>query len=259
MSEKYYSIINQIGEFLDVESANSSISKYLEKNFTSIEEKEKAARIVLDFILYFAPFRDILPLREIIYQTLLETLNRAKTLEQLSDLLLIDILLRIIEIYIINSQLTDKKKIISTLARSLLGLAPSALIINLCTIVKPIFSQSNYTDKSNREMEKMVNEDKKDETREKDDYTIKQIKLKIENWIKSLALQSKDLSRMENLKKKLNQEVSKYAREFKLSEESEDFNQILKEAQDMLDITLTAISLAIDNKNSDLYSQLFPS
>ncbi len=256
MSEKYYSIINQIGEFLSIESANSSISKYLEKNFTSLEEKEKAARTVLDFILYFAPFRDILPLREIIYQTLLETLNRAKTLDQLNDLLLIDILLRIIEIYIINSQLTDKKKIISTLARSLLGLAPSALIINLCTIVKPIFSQSNYTNKSSRKMENMVNQDKKDE---KDDYTVKQIKFKIENWIKSLALQSKDLSRIENLKKKVNQEVLKYAREFNLNEESDDFNRILREAQDMLDITLTAITLATDNKNSDLYSQLFPS
>ena len=262
MSEKYYSIINQIGEFLNVESANSSISKYLEKNFTILEEKEKAARIVLDFILYFAPFRDIVPLREIIYQTLLETLNRAKTLDQLRDLLLIDILLRIIEIYIINSQLTDKKKIISTLARSLLGLAPSALIINLCTIVKPIFSQSNYTDKFNKGIENTVSKDEKggkNGKSEKDDFTIKQIKLKIENWIKSLALQSKDLSRMENLKKKLNQEVLKYAHEFKLNENSEDFNQILKEAQDMLDITLTVISLATDNKNNDLYSQLFPS
>lgn len=256
MSEKYYSIIKQIGEFLSIESANSSISKYLEKNFTSLEEKEKAARTVLDFILYFAPFRDILPLREIIYQTLLETLNRAKTPDQLNDLLLIDILLRIIEIYIINSQLSDKKKIISTLARSLLGLAPSALIINLCTIVKPIFSQSNYTNKSSRKMENMVNQDEKDE---KDDYTVKQIKFKIENWIKSLALQSKDLSRIENLKKKVNQEVLKYAREFNLNEESDDFNQILREAQDMLDITLTAITLATDSKNSDLYSQLFPS
>ena len=120
MSEKYYSIITQIGEFLEVESANSSISKYLGKNFAIEEEKEKAARIVLDFILYFAPFRDILPLREIVYQTLLETLNRAKTLDELQDFLLIDILLRIIEIYIINSQLPDKRKIISTLSRSLL-------------------------------------------------------------------------------------------------------------------------------------------
>ena len=250
MSEKYYSIINQIAEFLNVESANSSISKYINKNFTRVEEKEKVARTVLDFILYFAPFRDIVPLREIIYQTLLETLNRAKTLDQLSDLLLIDILLRIIEIYIINSQLTDKKKIISTITRSLIGLAPSALILNLCTIVKPIFSQNNYINKYNGKMENKE---------EKDDDTVKQIKLKIENWIKSLALQTKDLSRIEDLKKKVNQQVSKYANEFKLNEESNEFNQILKNAQDLLDITLTAISLATDNKNSNLYSQLFPS
>ena len=153
MSEKYYSILSQIGEFLGVESANSSISKYLEKNFASVEERVKAARTVLDFIHYFAPFRDILPLREIIYQTLLESLNRAKNLEELNDILLIDILLRIIEIYIINSQLSDKKKIIATLSRSLLGLAPSALIINLCTIVKPIFSQSNFTNNYNTKIE----------------------------------------------------------------------------------------------------------
>ncbi len=249
MSEKYYSIINQISEFLDVESANSSISKYLENNFASVEEKEKAARTVLDFILYFAPFRDILPLREIIYQTLLETLNRAKTLDDLHDFLLIDILLRIIEIYIINSQLTDKTKIISTLARSLLGLAPSALILNLCTIVKPIFSQSNYTTKSNREGGDME---------EKDDDAEKQIKLKIENWIKYLGLQPKDLKRIEELKKKVSKQVSKYAREFKLDQESKEYIKILKEAQDMLDITLTAISLATNIENRDLYSQLFP-
>jgi len=250
MSEKYYSIITQISEFLNVESANSSISKYLEKNFASIEEKEKAARTVLDFILYFAPFRDILPLREIIYQTLLETLNRAKTLDDLHDFLLIDILLRIIEIYIINSQLTDKTKIISTLARSLLGLAPSALILNLCTIVKPIFSQSNYSTKSSREGGNME---------ENDDDSVKQIKLKIENWIKYLGLQPKDLTRIEDLKKKVSKQVSKYAREFKLDKESKEYNKILKEAQDMLDITLTAISLATNNDNRDLYSQLFPS
>ena len=250
MSEKYYSILNQIGEFLDVESANSSISKYLEKNFVSVEEREKAARAVLDFILYFAPFRDILPLREIIYQSLLETLNRAKNLKELNDILLIDILLRIIEIYIINSQLSDKKKIIATLSRSLLGLAPSALIINLCTIIKPIFSQSNYTPHKDRKMEIM--EDKEDDT-------VKRIKLKIENWIRNLGLQPKDLNRIEDLKKKVNKQVSNYAREFKLDESSNDFNQILKEAQDILDITLTAISLATDNENRDLYSQLFPS
>jgi len=250
MSEKYYSIINQISEFLDVESANSSISKYLEKNFASVEEKEKAARTVLDFILYFAPFRDILPLREIIYQTLLETLNRAKTLDDLHDFLLIDILLRIIEIYIINSQLPDKTKIISTLARSLLGLAPSALILNLCTIVKPIFSQSNYTTNPNREGGNIV---------EKDDNAEKQIKLKIENWIKYLGLQPKDLKRIEELKKKVSKQVSKYAREFELDQESKEYNKILKEAQDILDITLTAISLAANIENRDLYSQLFPS
>ncbi len=250
MSEKYYSILNQISEFLDVESANSSISKYLEKNFTSVGEKEKAARTVMDFILYFAPFNDIIPLKEIIYQTLLETLNRAKNLEELHDLLLIDILLRIIEIYIINSQLTDKKKIIATLSRSLLGLAPSALIINLCTIVKPIFSQNNYTNKYIKKME--IEEIK-------DDDTTNQLRLKIENWIKSLGLQIKDLKRIKDLKEKLKKQAYKYALELNFNEESNDFNQILKEAQDMLDITLTAISLATDNKNIDLYSQLFPS
>jgi len=250
MSEKYYSILNQIGEFLEVESANSSISKYLENNFASIEDRAKAARTVLDFILYFAPFRDILPLREIIYQTLLESLNRVKNLEEMNDILLIDILLRIIEIYIINSQLTDKKKIIATLSKSLLGLAPSALIINLCTIVKPIFSQSNYTN---------IYDTKIENIEDKDENTVKQIKLKIENWIKYLGLKPEDLKRIEDLKKKVNKQVSNYAREFKLSEESDEFNQILKEAQDLLDITLTAISLATDNENIDLYSQLFPS
>ncbi len=250
MSEEYYSILNQIGEFLEVKSANSSISKYLEKNFTSKVEKEKAARTVLDFILYFAPFSDIVPLKEIIYQTLLETLNRAKKLEELHDLLLIDILLRVIEIYIINSQLTDKKKIISTLAKSLLGLAPSALILNLCTIVKPIFSQSDYTVKFDRKI---------DNEEIKDNDTVNQIRTKIEEWIKSLGLQARDLNRIEDLKKKLNQQASKYARELNFNEESNEFYQIVKEAQDMLDITLTAISLATDNKNRDLYSQLFPS
>ncbi|QEE16394.1 hypothetical protein DSAG12_02224 [Promethearchaeum syntrophicum] len=250
MSEKYYGILSQIGEFLEVESANSSISKYLEKNFASIEERVKAARIVLDFILYFASFRDVIPLREIIYQTLLESLNRAKNLEELNDILLIDILLRIIEIYIINSQLTDKKKIIATLSRSLLGLAPSALIINLCTIVKPIFSQSNYTNNY---------ETKKENIEDKDDNIVKQIKLKIENWIKNLGLQQNDLKAIEDSKKELNKKVSYYAHEFKLSEKSSEFNQILMDAQDLLDITLTAISLATDNKNRDLYSQLFPS
>lgn len=250
MSEKYYSIINHISEFLNVESANSSISKYIEKNFTSVEEKEKAARIVMDFILYFAPFRSLLPLRDIVYQTLLETLNRAKTLKELEDLLLIDILLRIIEIYIINSQLTDKRKIISTLARSLLGLAPSALILNLCTIVKPIFSQSNYLTNLNRKIENVE---------EEDDDNIKQIKVKIENWIKNLKLQSKDIKKIEDLKKKVNKQASKYAKEFKLNKDSDEFNQILKEAQDMLEITLTAISLATNKDNKNLYSQLFPS
>jgi len=242
MSEKYYSIINQIGDFLNIESANSSISKYIEKNFTSVEEKEKAARIVMDFILYFAPFRSLLPLRDIVYQTLLETLNRAKTLKELEDLLLIDILLRIIEIYIINSQLSDKRKIISTLARSLLGLAPSALILNLCTIVKPIFSQSNYTTNFNRKMEN---------TEEEEDDIVKQIRIKIENWIKDLKLQSKDIKKIEDLKKKVNKQASKYAKEFKLNKDSDEFNQILKEAQDMLEITLTAISLATTDENKN--------
>jgi len=61
------------------------------------------------------------------------------------------------------------------------------------------------------------------------------------------------------LKKKVNKQVANIAREFKLSEESNEFNQILNEAQDLLDITLTAISLASHNENRDLYSQLFPS
>jgi tRNA-dihydrouridine synthase len=158
--------------------------------------------------------------------------------------------LRIIEIYIINSQLTDKRKIISTLARSLLGLAPSALILNLCTIVKPIFSQSNYTANYERNIEN---------NEEKDNENVKQIKVKIENWIKDLKLQPKDLKKIDDLKKKVNKQVSKYAREFKLKKDSDDFSKILKEAQDMLDITLTAISLATNDENKKLYKQLFPS
>ncbi|MHA1719475.1 MAG: hypothetical protein ACTSWX_05245, partial [Promethearchaeota archaeon] len=247
-------ILSQIGEFLAVESANVSISEYLERNFKTIKEKEKAARTVLDFILYFASFRDIIPLREIIYQTLLESLNRAKNLEELHDLLLVDILLRIIEIYIINSPLSDKKTIISTLAKSLLGLAPSALILNLCTIVKPIFTQNPFT---------IVDKDQKTAKIEstsisKNAAKLNEIKMKIEKWIKSLNLKSKDLNRIEDLKKKIRHQVSKYAKELNLSENTEDFNQLLKESQDILNITLTAISLASDNKNVDLYSQLFP-
>jgi tRNA-dihydrouridine synthase len=149
--------------------------------------------------------------------------------------------LRIIEIYIINSQLSDKRKIISTLARSLLGLAPSALILNLCTIVKPIFSQSNYTTNFNRKIENAEEEE--------EDDNVKQIKVKIENWIKDLKLQSKDIKKIEYLKKKVNKQASKYAKEYKLNKDSDEFNQILKEAQDMLEITFTAISLATTDEN----------
>ena len=66
------------------------------------------------------------------------------------------------------------------------------------------------------------------------------------------------MNRIEDLKKKIRHQVSKYAKELNLSENTEDFNQLLKESQDILNITLTAISLASDNKNVDLYSQLFP-
>jgi hypothetical protein len=191
-------------------------------------------------------FRNLKELLKVIKETITQSFDMSENVNDFGDMLVKSILLRIIEIYLENSKImADKEKILKTLSTSLEVLAPSALIINLGLMVKPIFSDPTYLEKKSKEDQVSIN------VVDRSDIALK-IKSSIDQWIKSQTL---NIDMQDEIKDKMVKEFIDLSKKFGLESTSPHYQQILLESTEMLNMQLTAISLMMDFGDEDLSPQ----
>jgi hypothetical protein len=244
MSETYQENLNKISSFFGKNEGEYSLDSKLDGKFDSNEQKEKASALVLEFISYFDMFKGLKALMDEVSGVIDSTFEICENLDDFSDLLVKSILLRIIEIYIDNSPYSDKEKILKTLSQSFEILAPSALIINLGLMVKPIFSDPDYIARKSAETQVMVKEIDNSEI-------ARDIKANIDRWIK---MQDLNPEFQDELTDSLKVEVERLSQEKELINK-EEITQIVLECQEMMNMQLTAISLMMDFGDEDLSPQ----
>src|SRR5271157_2158063 len=129
------------------------------------------------------------------------------------------VLLRIMEIYIDYAQFSDKDKMLKTFSQSFELLAPSALIINLGVIIKPVFTDPNYIEKQKTEEVYSV---------EKIDTSTIALKIKAEadRWIKAQMLM---VDEQDMIREQLKTHINQFAAQFKLSSNAPDLTHIRNE------------------------------
>jgi hypothetical protein len=179
---------------------------------------------------------------KILHEIIISSFDIIESPSELQETLLKSVLLRITEIYIDYSQFPDKEKILKTLSQSLEILAPSALIINLGLMVKPVFSDPNYIEK--QKVEEVYNVEKIDSSE-----IALRIKSEIDSWIK---MQRLIVDEQEMLRSQLDAKVDELAANYNLSPTAPELVQIRNECTEMLNMQLTILSLTSELGDDDL-------
>ncbi len=238
--------LDSIRSFLDVSKNDHRISENLESVFCEDQEIQKAIKIIDTFVNYFSLFKDIEYLKKEVVDCILNTLEICGKIDELMDSLLKTMLFSILELVLDYSKIKgDKDKVLKTLSTSLEVLAPSALIINLGTLAKPVFQDEDYQAKKAQEEQIEVQEIEQSEIAQK-------IKAEIATWIETQAL---SLDQQNHLHSIVEGKVNALAEEQGLKKDSKEYNNILVEAKEMINLKLTAMSLVMDLGDEDLSPQ----
>jgi len=246
MPPNYDELVKNINTFLDLPVDSNEISKKISDNFTGLPDKQKIAEAIFQFIKYFDMFRNLKELLKVVKQIIHANFEICENSADFQELLVKSILLRITEIYIDYAKFTDKEKILKTLSQSLEVLAPSALIINLGLMVKPIFTDTAYIEKSRQDdaVEVITAIDSSE-------IALK-IKSDVDKWIKS---QSINIDQQDLLKGQLDSELNRIASKCGLATTDPHFIRVRNECNEMLNMQLTAMSLIMDFGDEDLSPQ----
>ena len=141
--------------------------------------------------------------------------------------------MRFLQEYITYSNLSQKEEILNFLAQSLGKLELQPLIINLGLILKPMYSDEEYLNKIKDYEEIEVSYILNDENEI-------QIKKEIDKWLESQYI---SLNNQDELRIKLKEVYDRLVLSYNLSMQSEIYNKLLKEVNEMLAMKLTVLSL----------------
>ena len=245
MSADFQAGIEQIHTILGISLDGSQLVANLQERFSDPGKQQKIVEHMKDFLRYFDMFKGITALFQELTDILKGSFEICEKVEDYPDLLMKSILLRIIEIYIDHSPYQDKEKILKTLAVSFEILAPSALIINLGLMAKPIFTDPEYL--TGKKKDTVI------EIKKVDNSALAQkLKNSIDSWI-----------RQQNLNPEFQEQhlidlithFETIAAELGLNPETPEFNNLLLESQEMVNMQLTAMSLMMDFGDEDLSPQ----
>ncbi len=228
--------------FFDEPAKEEDIRHTLEESFSDIKDRETGVAILSEFVRYFAIFQTLGPLRLEVHRCIVEAIKMAEKVLDLGELLQKSILLRIVEIYIENSGLGQKEKILNILSTSLETLAPGPLFLNLGLLVRPVFQQESYqrTQKEQEEREIVYSVEYK--TVSNGDFEIKQA---MDKWIKAQRI---DLDAQDKMKRALNEKFQEECARRKVPARDD----LLFQVQEMLNMQLTIASLQMSLGEEDL-------
>lgn len=245
MSSLTFDQMNNISQFLEIPSTDHSVFDRLTKKFPKASDQQALATDLYQFLKYFDMFRNLKELLKVLKDTILSTFDLAESVSDYKEGLLKSILLRIIEIYIDYAKYSDKDKILKTLSQSLEILAPSALIINLGLMVKPVFTDAAYLETRQKEEAVLIVAVNASEVGLK-------IKAEIDKWIK---MQQLNVDFQDEIRANLCIEFDKVAQKFNFDKSRKEYSQIKNECIEMLNMQLTMLSLTMEIGDEDLSPQ----
>ena len=242
----YQNAITSLLGILALPEKTGMLDSSIQKSFRDIADQEKAATIIKTFCQYFMMFQTQTALMKVVYEVIDSTFEIIDNLQDLEDLLVKSITLRIIEIFIDYSKLEgDKDKVIKTLSTSLDILAPAPLIINLGMLVKPVFNDPEFVAQmATQEVEVVAVIDNSEIAQE--------IKGGVDRWIN---MQSLNLDSQDELLSFVEAEVIKLGSEKGFDLASSEFSNLLLECKEMVNLKLAAMSFLMGFDDEDLSPQ----
>ncbi|MFW9822115.1 MAG: hypothetical protein ACFFE4_04225 [Candidatus Thorarchaeota archaeon] len=228
-----YSEIKQILSISDENYDLENVINYFLKN-ESNENKLEIVGDILNFVNKFTVFQDIKPFMNSLYKCITNTLEiKPDSIFDFQELLTKNALIHFIQEYINYSNLTQKDQIFEFLADSLEKLESQPLIMNLGLLIKPMYNDQEYINNLNCMEQVEISYDFSSNSE-------LQIKNELDSWLK---VQDIDLDNQEQQKLRLLIELDNLLSKYQISKNSEVAQKLHLEANEMLNLKLTMLSL----------------
>jgi len=224
----------EIQQFLSIPDEKFNLPQKMDLYVNSDNDKIEILSKIRLFIRKFSMFSEVELFMESVYQCIEGTLElKVDTVNDFSNLLIKNSLMRFIQDYIDYAQLNQKRQLLRLLSDSLDKLQIQPLIINLGLLLKPMYHDSNYLEnlKTLKEIEVTYTQNENFEINIKND---------IDSWLhkSEITLENQDTCRRELLKY-YNFLVEKY----NISIDSKKYLILKTEVLEMLNMKLAMLSL----------------
>jgi hypothetical protein len=233
--------LEDLSLFFEDPSLSTTIERDLSENFKDPQSQEVGIQKISEFVLYFSLFQGLKAIRTELHRSILDSIEMAENVSDLSELMQKTILLRFVEIYVDNAQLEQKDKILNILSSSLETLAPGPLFLNLGLLVKPVFQDAEFQQKQETQEEKEIIYT--EEYTPIASYDV-EIKHAIDAWIHAQQL---DLDTQEQLHNNLSEQFNQECESRGVTPRED----LLLQCQEMLSMQLTLVSLQMSLGDDD--------
>ena len=224
----------EIRQFLSISELEFNLDKKIDELFDSDSLKMEILSKITQFIYYFSIFKNVKPFMKSVYYCIETTLDiRVESVSDFKELLIKNALMRFVQEYIDYSQLTQKRQVLKFLSDSFEKLQIQPIIINLGLLLKPMYQDKAYLDRTLKTKEVKISYSLHNE---------KEIKIKsiIDEWLKVRVI---TLNNQDEIKTELGKKYEDLMINFKIIKSSEIYKKLFKEIMEMLSLRLTLISL----------------
>jgi hypothetical protein len=210
------------------------LDKKIDEFFDSDNRKMEILSKITQFINYFSIFKNVKPFMNSVYNCIETTLDiGVESASDFKELLVKNALMRFVQEYIDYAQLTQKRQVLKVLSDSFEKLQIQPLIINLGLLLKPMYQDKAYLDRTNNIKDVEISYSIFDEIEIK-------IKTIIDEWLKAQVI---TLNNQEKIKTDLRKKYEDLANNFKIIKDSDIYLKIFTEVMEMLSMRLALISL----------------
>ena len=241
----------EIQAFLSIPDEKFRLNEVLQRNFHSVQIQSIILNRITNYLYKFQLFKDIAPFMDVVYKHLYGTLEvNIANLDDFEYILIKTTLTGFVQDYVNFLNVHDKDTVYDFLTQSFGKLGIEALIINLGLLLKPFYQEQAILAESRTievEPEAEVEEVKLAEIAEEIeevqilvDNSTMLIKEAVNDWISSQKL---DLDNQTELREKLTIFFDDMAEIYDIEKNSDIYNMLLMEVNEMLSLQLTVISL----------------
>ena len=230
------SIYSEVKQLLSVSDENFDLETNVNHYYNSEPDENKLEIIseILSFINKFSMFKDNKPFNNSLYTCINNTLEiKPDSIFDFEELLVKNSIMYFVQEYINYSKLNQKDQVLEFLVDSLEKLHIEPLIINLGSLIKPMYQDQEYLNNLEdlKEVEVAYNMSNGTDT---------QIKNEIDAWLKT---QDISLDNQDELYEHLKQEFKNIIAKHNFSLDSEKSKKLELEVMEMLTMKLTMLGL----------------